>query len=214
MNKKTYTFKAVIQKVPDLDGAYIDIPLDVKAEFGKGRVPVHATFDGYPYDGSVTRMGTPGHILGIRKDIRAAIGKQPGDEIEVSLKEREAKGPAAEEKPKAPATVDEYIAQFSEDRQAVLRSIRETIRAAAPEATEKISWAMPTYHLKENLVHFAMQKNHVGFYPSPGGIEAFAEALSGYKTTKGGVQLPLSQPMPLKLIEEITEYRVRQVKGK
>lgn len=88
MNEKTYSFDAVIQKVPDIDGAYVEIPFDVKAEFGKGRVPVHATFDGEPYDGSVVRMGTPGHILGLRKDIRAKIGKQPGDRVNVTLKER------------------------------------------------------------------------------------------------------------------------------
>ncbi|MDL2327650.1 DUF1905 domain-containing protein [Ruminococcaceae bacterium OttesenSCG-928-A11] len=88
MNPKTYTFDAVIQKVPDIDGAYVDIPFDVRAEFGKGRVPVHATFDGEPYDGSLVRMGTPNHIIGLRKDIRAKIGKQPGDTVYVTLIER------------------------------------------------------------------------------------------------------------------------------
>ncbi len=85
---KEYTFDAVIQKVPDIDGAYVEIPFDVKEEFGKGRVPVHATFDGEPYDGSVVRMGTTCHIIGIRKDIRAKIGKQPGDTVKVTLQER------------------------------------------------------------------------------------------------------------------------------
>lgn len=70
MNPNTYAFEAVIRKVPDLDGAYVEIPFDVREEFGKGRVKVHATFDGEPYDGSLVRMGTPGHILGLRKDIR------------------------------------------------------------------------------------------------------------------------------------------------
>ena len=88
MPDKTYAFDAVIQKVPDIDGAYVDIPFDVKATFGKGRVPVHATFDGAPYDGSLVRMGTPGHILGIRKDIRAQIGKQPGDSVHIVLRQR------------------------------------------------------------------------------------------------------------------------------
>lgn len=86
---KQFEFEAVIHKVPDIDGAYIEIPFDVKAEFGKGRVPVHATFDGEAYDGSLVRMGTPCHILGIRKDIRAKIGKQPGDTVRVTLRERE-----------------------------------------------------------------------------------------------------------------------------
>ena len=85
---KTYEFDAEIKKVPDIDGAYVEIPFDVKAEFGKGRVPVSATFDGVPYDGSVVRMGTPCHIIGLRKDIRAKIGKQPGDKVRVTLRER------------------------------------------------------------------------------------------------------------------------------
>jgi hypothetical protein len=89
MNSKIYEFEAIIHKVPDIDGAYIEIPFDVKTEFHKGRVPVHATFDHEPYDGSLVRMGTPGHIIGIRKDIRAKIGKQPGDIVHVTLRERE-----------------------------------------------------------------------------------------------------------------------------
>ena len=89
MNCKVYTFDAVIKKVPDLDGAYVEIPFDVRAEFGKGRVPVHATFDGEPYDGSLVRMQTPGHIIGIHKDIRARIGKQPGQTVHVTIMERQ-----------------------------------------------------------------------------------------------------------------------------
>ena len=75
--------------MPDLDGAYVEFPHDVRAAFGKGRVKVRATFDGVPYDGSLVRMGTPGHILGLRKDIRAKIGKGPGDTVHVTLRERE-----------------------------------------------------------------------------------------------------------------------------
>ncbi len=85
---KVYEFDAEIKKVPDIDGAYIEIPFDVKAEFGKGRVPVSASFDGEPYDGSLVRMKTPCHILGIRKEIRAKIGKQPGDSVHVVFTER------------------------------------------------------------------------------------------------------------------------------
>lgn len=91
MNTKIYEFDAIIQKVPDLDGAYVEIPFDVREEFGKGRVLVHATFDGVPYDGQVVRMGTPCHIIGLRKDIRSKIAKQPGDMIHVTLQEREKK---------------------------------------------------------------------------------------------------------------------------
>ena len=89
VNDKEYVFEAEIQKVPDMDGAYVEIPFDVRKEFGKGRVKVHAWFDGAAYDGSLVRMKTPGHILGVRKDIRAAIGKQPGDMVRVVVRERE-----------------------------------------------------------------------------------------------------------------------------
>ena len=94
MDEKVYEFEAEVKKVPDLDGAYIEIPFDVRAEFGKGRVPVNATFDGEPYAGSVVNMGVKNpdgsvcHIIGIRKDIRAKIGKQPGDVIKVTIRER------------------------------------------------------------------------------------------------------------------------------
>lgn len=85
---KLYEFKAIIHKNPDMDAAYVEFPYDVRKEFGKGRVAVRVTFDGYPYEGQLVRMGTACHIIGIRKDIRQAIGKQPGDEIYVTLKER------------------------------------------------------------------------------------------------------------------------------
>jgi hypothetical protein len=85
---KIYEFNAKIMKVPDIDGAYVEIPFDVKVEFGKGRVPVTATFDGIPYDGSLVKMGTQCHIIGIKKDIRAKIGKQAGDIVKVTIMER------------------------------------------------------------------------------------------------------------------------------
>ncbi len=94
MSSKTYEFEAIIQKVPGLDGAYVAVPLDIKAEFGKGRLFVHATFDGEPYDGSIVNMGMKNpdgsvcYILGIRKDIRAKIGKQPGDKVRVLIQPR------------------------------------------------------------------------------------------------------------------------------
>jgi len=92
---KSYEFEAEIKKVPDLDGAYVEFPYDVKTEFGKGRVKVHAYFDGEPYDGSIVNMGVKNaegsicYIIGLRKDIRAKIGKQPGDLIKVLITERE-----------------------------------------------------------------------------------------------------------------------------
>lgn len=84
---KIYEFDAIIKKVDGIDGAYIDFPLDVKEEFKKGRVRVTATFDGVIYKGSLVRMGTPNHIIGIHKDIRAKIKKQPGDSIHVTIQE-------------------------------------------------------------------------------------------------------------------------------
>ena len=89
MNPAVYRFDARIRKVSDVDGAYVEIPFDVREIFGKRRVKVHATFDGIPYDGSLVRMDTPGHILGLRKDIRAKIGKQPGEMVTVTVQERE-----------------------------------------------------------------------------------------------------------------------------
>lgn len=85
MNTKIYEFDAVLLKVPDIEGAYIEFPYDVKQEFGKGRVRVHATFDGYPYNGSLVRMKTPCHIIGVQKAIRAVINKQPGDKVHVTI---------------------------------------------------------------------------------------------------------------------------------
>jgi len=93
--EKTLTFEAIIRKVPDLDGAYVEVPFDIKAEFGKGRVKVHATFDEEPYDGSIVNMGVTNpdgsicYIIGLRKDIRTRIGKQPGDSVRVTVSERE-----------------------------------------------------------------------------------------------------------------------------
>jgi hypothetical protein len=89
MNGKLYEFDAEIKKVPDIDGAYIEIPFDVKNEFGKGRVKVFATFDNEPYKGSIVKMGTPCHIIGIRKEIRKRINKQAGEKIKVTIQERE-----------------------------------------------------------------------------------------------------------------------------
>jgi len=92
--ERTYEFKAEIRKVPDQNGAYIEFPYDLRKEFGKGRVKVHATFDGEPYEGSIVNMGLKHedgsicYIIGIRKNLREKIGKQPGDEIEVTIRER------------------------------------------------------------------------------------------------------------------------------
>ena len=109
-----------------------------------------------------------------------------------------------------PKTIDEYIAAFPEDIQKILEDIRSTIQTAAPEATEKISYAIPTFYLKGNLVHFAAFKKHIGFYPVPSGLKAFEKELSNYKQGKGSVQFPLTEPMPLDLISKITKFRVEE----
>ena len=107
-------------------------------------------------------------------------------------------------------TIDEYIHLFPADVQTLLNQVRRTIREAAPEAEETINYQMPTFTLHGNLVHFAAFKNHIGFYPTPTGIEAFKEELSPYKGAKGSVQFPIDQPMPLSLIRRIVEYRVKE----
>ena len=107
-------------------------------------------------------------------------------------------------------TIDEYISMFPDDVRTILNQVRQTIREAAPEAQETINYQMPTFTLNGNLVHFAGFKNHIGFYPTPTGIEAFKDELSAYKGAKGSVQFPLDQPMPLSLIRRIVEYRVKE----
>ncbi|MEZ4836121.1 MAG: DUF1801 domain-containing protein [Caldilineaceae bacterium] len=92
-------------------------------------------------------------------------------------------------------SIDEYIATFPAEIQAILQAVRATVKDAAPDATEKISYQMPTFYLHGNLVHFAAFKNHIGFYPTPTGVEAFQERLSQFKGAKGSVQFPLDQPM-------------------
>jgi uncharacterized protein YdhG (YjbR/CyaY superfamily) len=109
-----------------------------------------------------------------------------------------------------PKNIDEYITGFPPDVQKILQKIRTTIHEAAPEATEKISYQMPTFFLKGNLVHFAGFKEHIGFYPVPTGIEKFKKELSVYKQGKGSVQFPLDQPMPYDLITKIVKFRVKE----
>ena len=112
--------------------------------------------------------------------------------------------------PLMPKDIDEYIAGFPKEIQKLLEQIRNTIKQAAPEAEEAIKYAMPTYVLNGNLVHFAAFKNHIGFYPVPSGIEAFKQELSVYKGAKGSVQFPLDKPMPLDLISKIVKFRVKE----
>jgi len=109
------------------------------------------------------------------------------------------------------STIDEYIETFQNDVQSILEKMRQTIKKAAPEAVEAISYQMPTFKLNgKNLVHFAAFKNHIGFYPIPSGIEAFKKELSLYKQGKGSVQFPIDKPIPYDLVEKIVKYRVKE----
>lgn len=106
------------------------------------------------------------------------------------------------------ADIDEYIAGFPKDIQKLLQEMRATIHKAAPAAEEAIKYAIPTFVLNGNLVHFAAFKNHIGFYPAPSGIEAFKKELAAYKGSKGAIQFPLDHPLPTSLISRIVKYRV------
>jgi len=110
----------------------------------------------------------------------------------------------------APQTIDEYIAGFPPEVQAILQKIRLTIKKAAPDAEETISYQMPTFTLHGNLVHFAAFKKHIGFYPVPTGIEQFKKELAAYTSGKGSVQFPLDQPIPYSLISKIVKFRVKE----
>jgi len=106
---------------------------------------------------------------------------------------------------------DEYIETFPKDVQNILEKMRQTIKKAAPEAVEAISYQMPTFKLNgKNLMHFAAFKNHIGFYPIPSGIEAFKEELSLYKQGKGSVQFPMDKPIPYDLVKKIVDYRAKE----
>ncbi len=112
--------------------------------------------------------------------------------------------------PSIPVTIDEYIAGFPRDVQAMLEQLRSAIRKAAPAATEKISYRIPTFYLNGNLVHFAAAKHHIGFYPTSSGVREFQSELSAYKTSKGAIQLPLNAPIPVALIRKIVQFRVTE----
>ena len=108
------------------------------------------------------------------------------------------------------SSIEEYVQRFPPDIQEKLQRIREVIRNAAPEAVEAIKYQIPTFVWKGNLVHFAAFKKHIGFYPTPSGIEAFQDELSEYKTSKGAVQFPLDSPVPYSLITKIVKFRMRE----
>ncbi|TRO52497.1 hypothetical protein E2P63_03470, partial [Candidatus Bathyarchaeota archaeon] len=111
---------------------------------------------------------------------------------------------------KAVVTIDEYISAFPKEVQAVLKELRQVIGESAPEAEEAIRYQMPTFRLNGNLVHFTVHKNHIGFYPTPSAIERFKSKLSAFVTSKGAVQFPPSEPIPLDLVREMVEFRVKK----
>ncbi len=113
-----------------------------------------------------------------------------------------------------PESIDEYIATFPQEVQATLEKLRQTIRKAAPDAIEKISYQMPTFYLNGNLVHFAAFKNHIGFYPAPSGITAFQDELKKYKTSKGAIQFPIDAVIPHALVNKIVAFRVKENSAK
>lgn len=114
----------------------------------------------------------------------------------------------------SPNTIDEYIAGFPEEVQEILQKMRGIVKSVAPGAEEAIKYQIPTFVLHGNLVHFAAFQKHIGFYPTPSGIEQFKDALSSYKNAKGSVQFPLDSPIPYTLIKKIVKFRVQQNCGK
>jgi len=110
-------------------------------------------------------------------------------------------------------SIDAYIAGFPQKIQELLKQMRKTIQQAAPEATEAIKYGMPTFVLHGNLVHFAANKNHIGFYPAPSGITHFEKELEGYPTSKGAIQFPYNKKLPLSLVKKITAFRAKENKA-
>jgi uncharacterized protein YdhG (YjbR/CyaY superfamily) len=107
-------------------------------------------------------------------------------------------------------TIDEYISKFPKNIQEILLELRQIISEAAPKAEETISYQIPTFKLNGNLVHFAAYKNHIGFYPTPSGIENFKEELSSYEFAKGSIKFPINKPIPFSLVRKIVEFRVKE----
>lgn len=118
--------------------------------------------------------------------------------------------PKVDASAETPSGIDEYIALFPDDVQEKLQKIRETVQKAAPEATEKISYQLPTFYLCGNLVHFGAFKKHIGLYPSPSAMTSFDEELAPYKRAKGSVNFPLDEPIPYDLIDKIVRFRVKE----
>lgn len=115
---------------------------------------------------------------------------------------------------KAFGSIDEYIASFPKNIQKILQQLRQVIRDAAPEAKEAISYKIPTFKLNGNLVHFAAFSDHISFFPTSSGVEAFQHKLHSYKTSKGTIRFPINEPIPFDLIREIVRFRVKENSAK
>jgi len=107
-------------------------------------------------------------------------------------------------------TIDEYIKTFPKDVRNILEKVRQAIKESAPSAEEAIRYQMPTFKLNGNLVHFAGYKNHIGFYPTPNGTEAFKKEIAVYRAGKGSIQFPIDKPIPISLIKKIVKFRVKE----
>jgi uncharacterized protein YdhG (YjbR/CyaY superfamily) len=112
--------------------------------------------------------------------------------------------------PEIAKTIDAYIAGFEPNIQKTLNELRDFIKAEVPEATEKISYGMPTFYLKGNLVHFAAFKDHCGFFPAPSGIDEFEHELAPYRTGKGTLCFPFDKPIPWDLLKKVVKFRVEE----
>lgn len=221
MAKKELKFSATILQNGNMDAAYVEVPYDIKELFGKGRLLVNAAFDGVPYQGQIVKMGTPCYIIGITKQIRRQIGKSFGDVVEVVFRERDSETTSLWKCPKCgkqfkkqgqshycgekPKSIDEYILSQDVDKQEDLQYIRQILSHALPDAEERISWSMPTYWKNHNILHFAASKSHIGLYPGPAAVIAFAEELQGYKTDKGTIRIPYGK-IDAALVEKIAKW--------
>lgn len=221
MDKKELKFSATILQNGNMDAAYVEVPYDIKGLFGKGRLLLNAAFDGVPYQGQIVKMGTPCYIIGITKQIRKQIGKSFSDVVEVVFQERDRESTSLWKCPKCgkqfkkqgqshycgekPKNIDEYILSQDVDKQEDLRYIRQILSQALPDAEERISWSMPTYWKNHNILHFAASKSHIGLYPGPAAVIAFAEELQGYKTDKGTIRIPYGK-IDAALVEKIAKW--------
>lgn len=198
-------FDARIVKEPDSGGAYVMIPFDVKAVYGKSRVKVHATFDGHAYDGSLVKTGPEAHALGLRQDIRAAIGKQPGDTVRVTLELRE---PAAPGSAQVKAEITRLIEQQPPDRREKLAELRAMLAELAPKAQERIAWGMPTLWQGANIIHFFPAKNHIGIFPGSEVIQALEGDLAGFDCSKGTIRLSWDAELPREMLQKVIAFNL------